>query len=290
MNRAHEREGGRLAKKTAKKKAKRPAKKASRKTAAKKAGKKTARKRPAKKPAKKTTKKAAKKTVKKTAKKTSKKAAKAPAKKVAAAPAKAEAKGDAKDGKPARKGITIVSKTPSRRAPQKKISLPPVQGGGLAAKLGKKPLIPSGPKAPRVVDGLAEEAPKSRRRKSPFNKRQLEKYAGILRAKRAELLGDLSHMEGEALRSSSGNSSNTTQHPADQGSDTYEQTLSLDLAAADRKLIKEIDDALQRITDGTYGLCEMTNEPIAAARLEELPWTRYSIEGARLAEGRFGDR
>jgi RNA polymerase-binding transcription factor DksA len=71
---------------------------------------------------------------------------------------------------------------------------------------------------------------------------------------------------------------------AEQGSENYEQTLSLDLAAADRKLIREIDDALKRIDDGTFGICEHSGKPIKLERLEELPWARYSIEAARELE------
>jgi RNA polymerase-binding transcription factor DksA len=73
---------------------------------------------------------------------------------------------------------------------------------------------------------------------------------------------------------------------AEQGSDAYGQSLSLDLAAADRRLIREIDDALARIAAGTYGVCELTGKPIKVERLEELPWARYSIEAARELERR----
>jgi len=60
--------------------------------------------------------------------------------------------------------------------------------------------------------------------------------------------------------------------------------LRLDLASLDRNLIKEIDDAITRCEDGTFGICEMTGKPISKERLEELPWTRYSIEAARQRE------
>jgi len=123
-------------------------------------------------------------------------------------------------------------------------------------------------------------------RKSPFDKRQLAKFRAILLRKRAELVGDIATMENEALMGSSGSLSHLPQHMAEQGSDAYGQSLSLDLAAADRRLIKEIDDALARIDQGTYGICELTGKPIKAERLEELPWARYSIEAARELERR----
>jgi DnaK suppressor protein len=73
---------------------------------------------------------------------------------------------------------------------------------------------------------------------------------------------------------------------AEQGSDTFEQSLSLDLAQVDRNLLREIDAALKRIDDGTYGICELTGKTIPPERLEELPWARYSIEAARELERR----
>lgn len=136
---------------------------------------------------------------------------------------------------------------------------------------------------PRVV---ADDG--SKPRKTPFGKRELNKYREMLLNKRAELLGDVEQIESEVLLSESGDLSSTPQHLADQGSDTYEKSLSLDLAAADRRLIKEIDDALLRIANGTYGLCDMTGEPIATPRLNELPWARHSIEAAREIERRGG--
>ncbi|MGE3109396.1 MAG: TraR/DksA family transcriptional regulator [Phycisphaerales bacterium] len=153
-----------------------------------------------------------------------------------------------------------------------------------------KPLIPSGPNA--TPTGLVGHHAHGRDNgrgpiKSTLGKRDLDHYRTILLRKRAELVGDIRHMEDEALRQSgSGSLSQTPQHMADQGSDTFEQSLSLDLAAVDRSLIREIDDALKRIEDGTYGMCERTGKPINAMRLSELPWARYSIEAARELERR----
>lgn len=191
---------------------------------------------------------------------------------------------DADSSKPQRKGITIVSKKTSRKSGGKKTIQRPIIPGGSILGPGRKPpkpLIPSGPSASAQAE---EEIKKSRRKKSPLTKKQIETFTEILRAKRAALLGDVTNMEGEALKSGSGSLSNMSQHFADQGSDAYDQSLSLDLAAADRKLIREIDAALERVSEGTYGLCVVTGQPIPLERLEELPWTSYSIEGARLAE------
>ncbi|MEM7755393.1 MAG: TraR/DksA C4-type zinc finger protein [Planctomycetota bacterium] len=147
----------------------------------------------------------------------------------------------------------------------------------------RKPLIPSGPAASEPDDGNGLTEAKGKR-KSPFKKRELDRFRSILRIKRAQLIGDVSQMEAEALLGDAGDSSSLPQHLAEQGSDSYERSLSLDLAAQDRKMIKEIDDAIQRIEDGVYGVCEHTGNPIRKERLEELPWARYSIEAARALE------
>lgn len=204
-----------------------------------------------------------------------------PAKPAAAAPAGDQA------GKAPRKGITIVSSKSGRRPSTK---APPVKFPSLGGPLirpgapARKPLIASGPNAPPRTTSLSNDGGKPK--KTPFDKRQLAKFKQILLQKRSELVGDVSTMETEALMGQSGSLSHLPQHMAEQGSDAYGQSLSLDLAAADRRLIREIDDALARIAAGTYGVCELTGKPIKVERLEELPWARYSIEAARELERR----
>ena len=175
------------------------------------------------------------------------------------------------------------------KAPPPVTQMPPGMGRLMDPKNPiRKPLIPSGPKAqamrPLGAHGMESVEVVKVEGKSPLSKRELERFRAMLIKKRAELVGDVNTMENEALRGQSGALSNSPNHMAEQGSEAYDQALSLDLAAADRKLIREIDDALQRIKDGTYGLCLMTGNPIKPDRLEELPWARYSIEAARELE------
>jgi DnaK suppressor protein len=63
----------------------------------------------------------------------------------------------------------------------------------------------------------------------------------------------------------------------DQASSDQEMGFMLLLASKDLSLTAEIDAALKRLDDGTYGLCEGTDEPIGFRRLEARPWTRYSV-------------
>lgn len=293
-----------IAKKTAKKTAKKAAKTVTKKTAKTAAKKKTA-KAATKKTAKAATKKTAAKTAKKPAvkkKPTPKPLVRAPVKKIASKKTakktvkKVEAKkpaatGKAGEGDAARKGITIVTKKPLRKKKKITYVMPDLGAGILGGGKRRKPVIASGPKnklsnsdPASQGEGSEETKPKA---KSPFNKKKLMRFREILLRKRAELVGDVSEMEKEALLSGgSGGLSHTPSHMAEQGSDTYDQALSLNIASVDRKLIKEIDDALERIDNKTYGVCELTGDPIREERLEELPWARHSIDAARELERR----
>jgi DnaK suppressor protein len=75
------------------------------------------------------------------------------------------------------------------------------------------------------------------------------------------------------------------------GGDEADQTMSLiaehDFLASQQRLsqlLLEVDLALSRIENGSYGVCEETDEPIEMARLKVIPWTRLSIEGAEIRE------
>ncbi|MBY0307149.1 MAG: TraR/DksA C4-type zinc finger protein [Phycisphaerales bacterium] len=184
------------------------------------------------------------------------------------------------------KGITIVNnKTAKRPKPPKKVLEMPSLGAPLIGAGKKwKPLIQSGPNAPKA--GKNGIDPATLKGKTPLGKKDLEHYRTVLLRKRAELMGDVENMEGQALKEGSGSLSHLPQHVAEAGSDAYDQSLALDIADVDRKLIREIDDALGRIGDGSFGLCQVTGKPIGKDRLEELPWTRYSIEAAREHEKR----
>ncbi len=108
------------------------------------------------------------------------------------------------------------------------------------------------------------------------------RYKKLLLDKRQELCGDVDSMESQALRAADQDAS--VDHVADFGSDNYEQTLTLGLIENNGKLLQEIDAALERIADRSYGYCVHSGEAIAKARLDAIPWTPYSIETQRLIE------
>jgi RNA polymerase-binding protein DksA len=123
---------------------------------------------------------------------------------------------------------------------------------------------------------------------TPLTVADIEHFKQMLLEKRGEILANVNEMEDETLKKSrldaSGDLSSMPIHMADIGSDNYEQEFTLGLMDSERKLLREIDDALQRIEQGIYGICEGTGRQIQKARLEAQPWARYCVEYARKLE------
>lgn len=67
-------------------------------------------------------------------------------------------------------------------------------------------------------------------------------------------------------------------HMADSGTDNFDRDFALSLLSSDQDAVYEIEEALRRIERSTYGVCELTGKPIPKARLEAIPWTRFTVE------------
>ena len=125
------------------------------------------------------------------------------------------------------------------------------------------------------------------RLKSPPTNPELEHFRQLLLAKRREILGDVGAMESEAFKNQDSQSV-SPMHMADVGTDNFEQEFTLGLVESERQLLREIQEALDRIDQGTYGICLATGKPIGKARLNATPWAKYCIEYARQLESSPG--
>ena len=108
-------------------------------------------------------------------------------------------------------------------------------------------------------------------------------YYDLLLDLRKHVREELDEHASETLKRSTkddaGDLSNYSQHMADAGSDNYDRDFALSMLSTEQEALKEIEDAIKRIKDGSYGVCEITGKPIAKERLEAVPFTRFSIEG-----------
>ena len=127
-----------------------------------------------------------------------------------------------------------------------------------------------------------------RNSRRPLSAADLASLRQVLIEKRREIFQNVFEIEGETLKKSrldaSGDLSSMPIHMADIGTDNYEQEFALDLMDSERRILREIDQALGRLEEGTYGICEGTGQRISKARLRAQPWARYCVEYARMLE------
>jgi DnaK suppressor protein len=122
-----------------------------------------------------------------------------------------------------------------------------------------------------------------------LTKAEMESFRQQLLALKKRVGGDLSDLEEEALHAvggeESGGLSNVPVHPADLGTNNFEEALALDLLENEEKILDEVNDALARIEQGTFGRCENCGQEISRERLKALPYARYCIRCARKIQG-----
>lgn len=182
-----------------------------------------------------------------------KRAAKKPAKAVKA-PAR----------KPAPKAHA-APKASAKKETSKKVNGAKAKPAAPVPKAAAKPSVPAKAPAKAVKVKL-----------TPF----LEKQKDRLLQLRDSLLDSMSGVAKDTLRSRAEGSEASAfgMHQADAGSDAYDRDFALSLLSQEQDALYEIEEALKRIDAGTYGVCEMSGKPIAHARLEALPFARYTVE------------
>jgi DnaK suppressor protein len=111
-----------------------------------------------------------------------------------------------------------------------------------------------------------------------FRTRLEEERARLLRVS-----GSFETDLGESFDETSGDlgSGGVDNHLGDLASETYDRELEEGLDDGVRETLRQIGDALKRIDDGTYGVCEIDNEPIEVERLRAIPWTTRCIDHAK---------
>jgi DnaK suppressor protein len=114
------------------------------------------------------------------------------------------------------------------------------------------------------------------RRLDPFTRRQKDKLLQL----RDAMVDSMAGVAQDTLRSRAEGSEASAfgMHQADAGSDAYDRDFALSLLSQEQDALYEIDQALKRIELGTYGVCEMSGKSIPRARLEAIPFARFTVE------------
>jgi len=104
-------------------------------------------------------------------------------------------------------------------------------------------------------------------------------YYKTLMSLRNALKGSLGERSSETIGASARESGELSINSSDAGTETFDRDLALSMVANDQEALEEIEDAIDRIFDGTYGICLETKKPINKNRLKAVPFTRFSVEG-----------
>ena len=108
-----------------------------------------------------------------------------------------------------------------------------------------------------------------------MNKNDLEYFKGLIVRKKEELLSELGYLENSSMsataKDQSGDLSSYSYHMADQGTDTMDREMAFSLASREGRYLHHLNEALERIEKGTYGICRSCGKEISRTRLEAVP-------------------
>lgn len=166
--------------------------------------------------------------------------------------------------KPAAKKSAPAKKQPAKKAAPAKVPARSVSRNG---EKGRKALTPT-----QAILGSNHKE----RKLDPFVRGQKEKLLQL----RDAMVDSMAGTAQDTLRSRAEGSEASAfgMHQADAGSDAYDRDFALSLLSQEQDALYEIDQALKRIDLGTYGICEMSGKPISHARLEAIPFARFTVE------------
>lgn len=114
-----------------------------------------------------------------------------------------------------------------------------------------------------------------------LKKEKLDFFRKLLERQRETLISQIQHLGDDALKNikeSSGDLSSHTLHMADLATDNYNRDFSIGLVSSEEDLLRQINEALKRIKDGTYGYCTICQKKLPEKRLKAMPYAELCIE------------
>jgi DnaK suppressor protein len=177
----------------------------------------------------------------------------------------------AKAKRPTKSTAKPASKPVSKPAPKAapKTAPRPTKDAKASAPVKKAAAKPPG-------NAPARPKPDGNGQKGSFFSRQKDRLLAL----RDSLLDSMAGVSKDTLRSRAEGSEASAfgMHQADAGSDAYDRDFALNLLSQEQDALYEIDEALKRIEQGSYGVCEMSGKPIPHPRLEAIPFARFTVE------------
>jgi RNA polymerase-binding protein DksA len=163
-----------------------------------------------------------------------------------------------------------IKKTPVKKTVEKKVPAKPA-----AAKQTVKKVLPVHVHKPAAPAPAVPAAKK-------LTVKEIREFKDLLLTLRERVSGEYTTLSRDNLEANQRDPS-----LSDQGTDTFDREMELNMMGSEQEVLFEIDAALRRIEKGTFGICELTGQPINIERLQALPYVRYTVRAqSELEKGR----
>lgn len=185
----------------------------------------------------------------------------------------------------------MAKKSKSKKAPKSSSKKPSKKKAPARSASKAKKKVPTKPIAPKKLSGppfpiktpakfLRPLEENTKPAKAPkFSASFMEKQKSKLAELRDHIVDQMQGVTKDSLRErGEGGGSAFGMHQADAGSDAYEKDFALSLLSQEQDALHEIEEAIKRIEAHVYGICEMSGQPIPVARLEAIPFARFTVE------------
>ncbi|CDR34384.1 TraR/DksA family transcriptional regulator [Criblamydia sequanensis] len=116
----------------------------------------------------------------------------------------------------------------------------------------------------------------------PLKKKEVDQFKKRLEEMHQQILKQLRGTTEEVKKPDE--ATGYSQHQADQGTDDFDRTISLEVTTQEYNLLRQIERALQKIADNTYGICDVTGEEIPKARLDAIPYATMTVKAQEQLE------
>jgi RNA polymerase-binding protein DksA len=170
-----------------------------------------------------------------------------------------------------------VKKAPAKKAPAAK---PVAKPAPVKKVVVIKPSAPAAGKPAPATQSIVPTPATPAARK--LTAAEVAEFKELLLSLRERVSGEYSTLSRDNLEANQRDPS-----LSDQGTDTFDREMELNMMGSEQEVLFEIDAALRRVEKGTYGICELTGQPINMERLRALPYVRYTVRAqSELEKGR----
>jgi len=110
----------------------------------------------------------------------------------------------------------------------------------------------------------------------PLTENEIQKFKTVLEKLKVQLSQTIKSVSDDVK--SMEESKGYSQHQADEGTDDFDQTISIEVSAKEQGILRQIDRALEKIEEGTYGRCDVSGDEIPLKRLEAIPYANMTVQ------------